>query len=83
MYNLFRYLLDNPKVSAGKKVLDLGSGCGASAISAKVSGAAYVVANDIDPGDAFIHMSKIPYILHNVLCNVSYPIFCIGKFFII
>ncbi|XP_062858649.1 electron transfer flavoprotein beta subunit lysine methyltransferase [Trichomycterus rosablanca] len=44
-----RYLLNNPELSAGKKVLDLGSGCGASAISAKLSGAAHVVANDIDP----------------------------------
>ena len=34
----------------GKTVLDLGSGCGASAIAAKLSGAAHVVANDIDTG---------------------------------
>lgn len=34
----------------GKAVLDLGSGCGASAIAAKLSGAAHVVANDIDTG---------------------------------
>lgn len=31
-------------------VLDLGSGCGASAIAAKLCGATYVVANDIDTG---------------------------------
>ncbi|TNN68027.1 Electron transfer flavoprotein beta subunit lysine methyltransferase [Liparis tanakae] len=31
---LSRYLLDNPAVCRGKKVLDLGSGCGASAIAA-------------------------------------------------
>lgn len=39
-------------------VLDLGSGCGASAIAAKLCGATYVVANDIDTGkttDIFIH----------------------------
>ncbi|XP_008335738.1 electron transfer flavoprotein beta subunit lysine methyltransferase isoform X3 [Cynoglossus semilaevis] len=45
---LSRFLLDNPGVCQGKKVLDLGSGCGASAIAAKLSGAAHVVANDID-----------------------------------
>ncbi|XP_042325169.1 electron transfer flavoprotein beta subunit lysine methyltransferase isoform X2 [Sceloporus undulatus] len=32
-----------------KKVLDLGSGCGATAIAAMMSGASQVVANDIDP----------------------------------
>ncbi|XP_072527702.1 electron transfer flavoprotein beta subunit lysine methyltransferase [Salminus brasiliensis] len=46
---LARYLLNNPEVSRGKRVLDLGCGCGASAIAAKLSGAAHVVANDIDP----------------------------------
>lgn len=45
---LSRYLLDNPAVCQGRTVLDLGSGCGASAIAAALSGAAHVVANDID-----------------------------------
>ncbi|XP_070828799.1 electron transfer flavoprotein beta subunit lysine methyltransferase [Chaetodon trifascialis] len=45
---LSRYLLDNPAVCRGKTVLDVGSGCGASAIAAKLRGAAHVVANDID-----------------------------------
>nr|XP_046250245.1 electron transfer flavoprotein beta subunit lysine methyltransferase [Scatophagus argus] len=45
---LSRYLLDNPGVCRSKTVLDLGSGCGASAIAAKLCGAAHVVANDID-----------------------------------
>ncbi|XP_051548479.1 electron transfer flavoprotein beta subunit lysine methyltransferase isoform X2 [Myxocyprinus asiaticus] len=43
------YLLNNPEVSTGRKVLDLGCGCGASAIAAKLSGASHVVASDIDP----------------------------------
>ncbi|XP_024290335.1 electron transfer flavoprotein beta subunit lysine methyltransferase isoform X2 [Oncorhynchus tshawytscha] len=43
------YLLSNPGVSQGKRVLDLGCGCGASAIAAKFCGASHVVANDIDP----------------------------------
>ncbi|AWP08766.1 putative protein N-lysine methyltransferase METTL20 isoform 2 [Scophthalmus maximus] len=45
---LTRFLLDNPGVCLGKRVLDVGSGCGASAIAAKLCGAAHVVANDID-----------------------------------
>ncbi|XP_026166194.1 electron transfer flavoprotein beta subunit lysine methyltransferase isoform X2 [Mastacembelus armatus] len=46
---LSRYLLDNPGRCRGMRVLDLGSGCGASAIAAKLCGAAHVVANDTDP----------------------------------
>uniref|UniRef100_A0AAV2L4W8 Electron transfer flavoprotein beta subunit lysine methyltransferase n=2 Tax=Knipowitschia caucasica TaxID=637954 RepID=A0AAV2L4W8_KNICA len=43
-----RYLMDNPDVCRGRSVLDLGSGCGASAIMAKRCGAEHVTANDID-----------------------------------
>lgn len=46
-----RYLLNNPEVCEGRKVLDLGCGCGASAIAARLSGASHVVANDIDPSE--------------------------------
>ncbi|KAJ8245610.1 hypothetical protein GJAV_G00272590 [Gymnothorax javanicus] len=46
---LARYLLNNPGVTANKTVLDMGSGCGASAIAARISGCARVQANDIDP----------------------------------
>ncbi|XP_008566324.1 PREDICTED: methyltransferase-like protein 20 isoform X3 [Galeopterus variegatus] len=46
---LSRYLLDNPDVVRGKSVLDLGSGCGATAIAAKMNGASKILANDIDP----------------------------------
>ncbi|XP_010952415.1 electron transfer flavoprotein beta subunit lysine methyltransferase [Camelus ferus] len=46
---LSRYLLDNPGVVRGKSVLDVGSGCGATAIAAKMSGALRILANDIDP----------------------------------
>lgn len=41
--------MDNPDVVRGKSVLDLGSGCGATAIAAKMSGASEIMANDIDP----------------------------------
>ncbi|XP_036218790.2 electron transfer flavoprotein beta subunit lysine methyltransferase isoform X2 [Bactrocera oleae] len=43
-----RYVLDNPSLVAGKSVLDVGSGCGASAVAALTHKAKYVVANDID-----------------------------------
>ncbi|XP_069808476.1 electron transfer flavoprotein beta subunit lysine methyltransferase [Dendropsophus ebraccatus] len=46
---LARYLLDNPDIVHRRRVLDLGSGCGAVSIAGKMSGASYVVANDIDP----------------------------------
>ncbi len=49
-----RYLLNNPEVSGGRKVLDLGCGCGASAIAAKLTGASHVVANDIDPSETCV-----------------------------
>uniref|UniRef100_A0A3Q4H819 Electron transfer flavoprotein beta subunit lysine methyltransferase n=1 Tax=Neolamprologus brichardi TaxID=32507 RepID=A0A3Q4H819_NEOBR len=45
---LSRYILDNPEVCRNQTVLDLGSGCGASAIAATLRGAAHVVANDVD-----------------------------------
>lgn len=50
---LFRYILDNPHVVKGRSVLDLGSGCGATAIAAVMSGASQVLANDIDPSKDF------------------------------
>lgn len=51
---LCRYLLDNPDVVRGRSVLDLGSGCGATAIAAKMGGASRILANDIDPSKDFI-----------------------------
>ncbi|XP_076159443.1 electron transfer flavoprotein beta subunit lysine methyltransferase isoform X1 [Alosa pseudoharengus] len=72
---LSRYLLDNPEVSRGKKVLDLGSGCGASAIAAKMCSAAHVVANDIDTVAAvaiqlnceFNNLEPIPCVTDNLI----------------
>ncbi|XP_064093473.1 electron transfer flavoprotein beta subunit lysine methyltransferase-like isoform X3 [Macrobrachium nipponense] len=46
---LSRYLLDNKAVVKGKRVLDFGTGCGASGLAAKLSGAGHVTFNDIDP----------------------------------
>ena len=45
---LARYCLDNPHLVQGKRVLDLGSGSGLSAIAAIKAGASDVCANDID-----------------------------------
>jgi len=47
---LHSYLLDNHSLVQGRRVLDVGSGCGASAIAAKMAGAINVIANDIDQG---------------------------------
>ncbi|CAL1532256.1 unnamed protein product [Lymnaea stagnalis] len=46
---LTRYILDNPKLFYKTTVLDVGSGCGSTALAAKLVGASRVVANDIDP----------------------------------
>ncbi|KAK7037723.1 Electron transfer flavoprotein beta subunit lysine methyltransferase, partial [Halocaridina rubra] len=43
-----RYLIDNKHLVKGKNVLDFGCGCGASGLSAKLSGAKHVMFNDID-----------------------------------
>jgi len=45
---LARYLLDNPAIVAGRRVLDAASGSGLVAIAAAKAGAARVVAGDID-----------------------------------
>jgi predicted nicotinamide N-methyase len=45
---LARYLLDNPALVRGARVLDIASGCGVAAIAAARCGAALVVSNDLD-----------------------------------
>jgi len=45
---LARFMLDNPEHVAGKRVVDLGSGSGLSAIAAVKAGARCVLAADID-----------------------------------
>jgi predicted nicotinamide N-methyase len=45
---LARYLLDNPALVVGLRVLDLGSGSGLTAIAAKMAGGTHVLAADID-----------------------------------
>jgi predicted nicotinamide N-methyase len=46
---LARYLLDNPGMVRGRRVLDVASGSGLVAIAAAKAGAASVAAGDIDP----------------------------------
>jgi len=46
---LTRYVLDNPELVRGKRVLDFAAGSGASAIAAAKGGATQVLAADIDP----------------------------------
>jgi len=46
---LARYILDHPQVTAGHRVLDLGSGSGLTAIAAATTGAASVLASELDP----------------------------------
>ena len=43
-----RYLLDNPRLVAGKRVVDFAAGSGVSSMAAAKAGAASVIANDID-----------------------------------
>ena len=45
---LARYLLDNPRVVAGCRVLDLGAGSGLTSVAAMKAGAASTLAADID-----------------------------------
>ncbi|HEX2759074.1 MAG TPA: 50S ribosomal protein L11 methyltransferase, partial [Rhizomicrobium sp.] len=45
---LARYVLDNPALVAGKRVLDIGSGSGLVGLAAAKAGAAHVLAADID-----------------------------------
>ena len=46
---LARYVLDNPSVVRGRRVLDVATGSGLVAIAAAVAGAAAVTATDVDP----------------------------------
>lgn len=44
-----RLILERPELARGKRVLDIATGSGMIAVAAALSGAAEVVANDIDP----------------------------------
>jgi predicted nicotinamide N-methyase len=59
------YLLDNSSLVRGRRALDVGCGCGASAIAAKMAGAINVIANDIDQGKHILDIFNI--ILHTII----------------
>ena len=59
----YRYILDSG-VCEGKYVLDVGSGCGAGAIAAAMTGAIHVIANDIDTGQS--HQSLMVHLNINM-----------------
>jgi predicted nicotinamide N-methyase len=61
---LARYVLDNPNVVKGKRIIDLASGSGLVAISAMKSGATYVLAADID---AFASAAIALNAIHNTV----------------
>jgi predicted nicotinamide N-methyase len=46
---LGRWVLDQPEIVGGKRVLDFAAGCGLAALCCVLSGAARVIASDIDP----------------------------------
>jgi predicted nicotinamide N-methyase len=46
---LARYLLDHPQTVTGRRVVDLGSGSGLTAIAAALAGASDVLASELDP----------------------------------
>jgi predicted nicotinamide N-methyase len=55
---LVRYILDNPSLTRGRRILDFASGSGLVAIAAALSGAEPVEASDIDPfAVAAIHLN--------------------------
>ncbi len=61
---LARYILDNPELTRGKCILDLGTGSGLTAIAAKKAGARDVIAADID------HLALAAVLLNAAANNV-------------
>ena len=61
-----RYILDQQQYFKNKNIVDIGSGCGASAIACKMAGARKVLANDIDEGNY-----KLLFIL-NIKINATF-----------
>lgn len=68
-----RYLLDHPELVAGKRVFDFGSGCGLASIAAKKSGAAEVIASDLDPNAAIACQLNAAHNNVNVTTMVAEP----------
>lgn len=65
---LARYLLQQPAIVRGKRVLDFGTGSGVVAVAAAMAGAARVVACDIDPA------ACVAACANRALNNVDYAV---------
>lgn len=61
---LGRYIRENPELVRGKRVLDLGCGCGVVSVAASLCGAARVLGSDIDP--VALHMARLNAAANNV-----------------
>ena len=76
-YNLcysYRFILDNPTFVKGKRVIDIGSGCGASAIASVMCGASYCLANDVCPGMYSEKFNIIKFLLaiFTTICHIKH-----------
>lgn len=76
---LARWLLQNPDVVAGKRVADVGCGCGIGAIAAKMAGANEVIACDSD-GDALLS-ARMNAGLNNVSLAFADDVACLDNGF--
>jgi predicted nicotinamide N-methyase len=68
--SLAAYILKNPDLVEGKKVLDFGSGSGVASIAAVKAGAKLVIANDIDPVAQFV--AKQNFLANNADIETSF-----------
>lgn len=64
---LARYILDNPTLFTGRRVLDIGCGCGAASIAAAKAGA---IATALDPNLLCLEFTERNAKLNNVSVNV-------------
>lgn len=76
---LARYILDNPQLVAGKRVMDFGAGSGVVGIAASLAGAKEVVCCDIDDDalwacQANAELNGVEYRLHGDLAAFDEPL---------
>ena len=76
---LARWLLQNPDMVAGKRVADVGCGCGIGAIAAKMAGAEEVIACDNDQ-DALLS-ARINAKLNNISLAFADDVACLDNSF--
>ncbi|XP_071872620.1 electron transfer flavoprotein beta subunit lysine methyltransferase-like isoform X2 [Bombus fervidus] len=78
---LTRFVLDEGRTlfESSKEILDLGAGCGATAIAAKLVGADRVVANDIDRAVSEIGNRVLNGYEENQTCGSHHTVFPISR----